>query len=185
MSSPSWHRHLPALPREGWPKQDLVLPLPALNPLHQSCPPRLQGVPVPFGGHEGPVPSVPAALHGPGVCVALFCTELPGFAFPMGIAVVFALLPSSGQAPRKQEVPVTAHVWGVPGPWCAFPALLGRAGSTHQCYRLAWAALALSVSRAGLSCCQELLPGRVPSSAGAAAFQSASVTDLAAVNPTA
>lgn len=39
------------------------------------------------------------------------------FAFPMGIAAVFTLFPSSGQVPQKQEVPVTAHVWGVPGPW--------------------------------------------------------------------
>lgn len=52
--------------------------------------------------------------------VAPFCAELPGFAFPMGIAVVFALLPSSGQVPQKPEVLVTAHVLGRASPLVCF-----------------------------------------------------------------
>ena len=79
------------------PKQDLVVPVPVPNPLHESCHPSPRCVPARLQGHEGPVPSVPAALYGPGICVAPhvapFCTNLPGFTSPLGIAVVFPLPP--------------------------------------------------------------------------------------------
>lgn len=142
------------------PKQDLVVPLPALNPLHQSCHPRSWGVPATFRGHEGPVPSVTAAPHGPGVCVAPhvtpFCTELPGFAFPMGIAAVFTLLPQlwagateAGGAGHSSRVGCARpSVCSACSPWpCRqhIPVLQTCPGS-----------FSLSVSRAGLSCCQEL-----------------------------
>ncbi|XP_062365394.1 rho-related GTP-binding protein RhoC isoform X2 [Cinclus cinclus] len=120
----------------------------------------LQGVPATFRGREGPVPSEPAALRGLGVRVApvlpWFVLSSPVLPFPWALLWCLLSFPSSGQVPQKQEVPVTAHAWALPGPWCALPALLGRAGSTRQRYRLAQAALALSESRAGLGCCQEL-----------------------------
>lgn len=182
MSSP-----LPGGTAGTQPQQHLVVPLPAPNPLHQSCHPGSRGVPATFQGHEGPVPSAPAALRGPGARVAPrvapFCTELPGFAFPTGIAAGFSLFPQLWAVPQKQEVRVTAHVGGVPGPGCAVPALPGRAGSTQQCCRLARAVSALSEQSWAQLLPAALLPGRVPSSAGIAAFESASAVGLAALNP--
>lgn len=95
--------HLPALPGEGQPQQDLVLPLPALNPLHQSCHPRSQGVPVAFWSREGPVPSVPAALRGPGVPVPLVCTELPGLPFPWALLWCSLSFPALGRCHRNKR----------------------------------------------------------------------------------
>lgn len=133
-----WHA-APAAPRGATTCPD---------PFAPDCHPRSQGVPVTFQGHEGPVPSAPAALRGP---VLVLLPVLPRFVlsslvlpFPRALLGYPLCLPSSGQVPHKQEVPVTAQVCGVPGPWRAVPALPGHAGSMQQCYRPARAVSALS-----------------------------------------
>lgn len=83
--------------REHWQTADMgpcgasICPQPSTREL----PPEPVGVPVSPQRCERPVPSVPTARCGPGVCVALhvtpFCTDLPVFASPVGIAAVFAL----------------------------------------------------------------------------------------------
>lgn len=86
---------------------------------------------------------------------------LSSLVLPFPWALLWCLLSflSSGQVPQKPEVLVTARVWAVPGPRCAVPALLGRAGSTQQCYRLAQAGSALPVSSAGSAAARSSPPG--------------------------
>uniref|UniRef100_A0A674HE99 Ras homolog family member C n=1 Tax=Taeniopygia guttata TaxID=59729 RepID=A0A674HE99_TAEGU len=104
--------------------------------------------------------------------------------FPWALLQCSLSFPSSGQVPQKQEVPVTADMWGVPGPRCVVPALRGR-GAAHSSVPDWPGQFWPCLGRAGLSRASTSPLGRAPGSAGIAAFQSASVTDLAAVNPTA
>lgn len=82
-----------------------MVPLPARNPLQQSCRPCSWAVPVASWGREGPVPSVPAALHGPGVAphAAPFVLSSLVLPFSWGLLWDSLLFPSSGQVPQSRR----------------------------------------------------------------------------------
>lgn len=167
-----------------------MLPLPALNPLHQSCHPRSQGVPATFWGHEGPVPSVSTCCSPWAGCLChsvspRFVPSSLVLPFPWALLRCLLSSPALGRCHRSQRCQSQLTV-GCARPLVCFacspwlcrqhtPVSQTCLGSFSPVCEQSWAQLLP----------EALLLGCVPSSAGIAAFESASVTDLAAVNPTA
>lgn len=183
VSGRAGHRpHPPGRERCPQPGQDLPVPPPAPSPLHQSCHPRPRRVPVTSGAVRGPC--LQNLLLSVGRLFLLLSMP-PGLCFPWALPWCLLSVPSSGQVPQKQEAPVTAHLWALPALGVLCP--LSLAVQAHT------AALQMCPGSLSPACEQSwaqllpgaLIPGRAPSSAGVAAFESASVMDLAALNPTA